>query len=228
MDASRFDAAARRLAMRLTRRHAVAALVGLAATAGAGGAQAADPARTTCRKPNSACVNHAQCCTGICDTSRVRHRTRRNRCGCAAPLTACGDQCVDTTSAAKHCGACGHRCAEGLICRDGSCATPSCAESDAPICIETVEGTIVEIDHFCFEGSPNACSSSAWCEATFIQRIGYLGPQFPEQYLSDFAHYCMTNLYSSGERQPIEDIPGSTGRYCVAYPRTAAAVLCTD
>src|SRR5688500_3296389 len=43
------------------------------------------------------------------------------RCGCAAPLVACGDACVDTRTDAAHCGACDTPCGAGESCVAGAC-----------------------------------------------------------------------------------------------------------
>ncbi len=40
---------------------------------------------------------------------------------CDTAETLCGTQCIDTTSDARHCGACGTACAVGEICSDGAC-----------------------------------------------------------------------------------------------------------
>jgi len=45
--------------------------------------------------------------------------TRCDSTNCKA--TCCGDVCRDTTSNAKHCGACGNVCKDDQICKDGSC-----------------------------------------------------------------------------------------------------------
>ncbi|MFO0604984.1 MAG: hypothetical protein U0324_17510 [Polyangiales bacterium] len=43
---------------------------------------------------------------------------------CAAPLRACGTACVDVTSDASNCGACGNACTSGRACAAGVCTIP--------------------------------------------------------------------------------------------------------
>ena len=40
---------------------------------------------------------------------------------CGAPLTRCGDACVDTATDRSNCGACGRACAAALRCAEGAC-----------------------------------------------------------------------------------------------------------
>jgi hypothetical protein len=40
---------------------------------------------------------------------------------CLAPLSACGDQCVDTRSNGAHCGRCGMACPPGFACNGSAC-----------------------------------------------------------------------------------------------------------
>ncbi len=42
---------------------------------------------------------------------------------CSAPTVLCGSDCVDTSSDAANCGACGRACAAGQACRTGACTT---------------------------------------------------------------------------------------------------------
>jgi len=47
-------------------------------------------------------------------------------CGCNIGLTNCSNTCIDTSSDAANCGACGTACASGKVCAGGSCVSASC------------------------------------------------------------------------------------------------------
>lgn len=222
MDNRRFDLLARRLSTRISRRGTLAVFLGGAAATVAGGeARAADPARTTCRAANGICRTNAQCCSGICDTSVVAHRTRRNRCGCPAPLTPCGSQCVDTQTSERNCGACGRRCPAGQICRDGACQMPSCDGSDALVCLETTEGTIVELDHECLEGDVSGCQSSVACRRWLDELIADAGPY--EDWYGDLRATCVVGGVIDGQH-----LDGFGANLCLIYPATRVYDMCPD
>lgn len=50
---------------------------------------------------------------------------------CDAPMTVCGDACVDTQSDVLHCGGCDLPCADGELCSAGSCALDCAADQVA-------------------------------------------------------------------------------------------------
>src|SRR4029077_17407587 len=45
---------------------------------------------------------------------------------CPMGLTLCGAACIDTSSSASNCGACGNACANNMVCSFGTC-TSVCA-----------------------------------------------------------------------------------------------------
>ncbi len=49
----------------------------------------------------------------------------------------CGGACVDTSTNAEHCGACGESCGEGATCRDGACRCPQYQRQCDGECIPT-------------------------------------------------------------------------------------------
>lgn len=51
--------------------------------------------------------------------------TQNTVAACLTGFTQCGDNCVDTTSDAEHCGGCGNVCSEtGAVCRASTCIIP--------------------------------------------------------------------------------------------------------
>jgi hypothetical protein len=52
------------------------------------------------------------------------------KCVCPGATTACGTACVDTTTAVKNCGYCGHACVTGEVCTAGKCA-PVCTAPES-------------------------------------------------------------------------------------------------
>jgi len=96
MEHRRFDALSRVLGASTTRRSAVRAglamIVGGVAVGGTGDARAG---RATCRALGSSCSRGAQCCTGVCETSRTAPRAERNRCvGARASCVARPETCL--------------------------------------------------------------------------------------------------------------------------------------
>ena len=65
--------------------------------------------------------------------------------GCGAGLDDCEGSCVDTTTAAEHCGACGASCAEGEVCVDGACEL-GCGPGTTE-CGTTCVDTSHDVDH---------------------------------------------------------------------------------
>lgn len=97
------------------------ALAGAPADAGSGGA---------------ACANHVEDRLAVTTETDVAECRARLVCGaapppapCATGQSRCGEACVDTSSDAANCGACGNACAPGTICQTGACATPTCPGS---------------------------------------------------------------------------------------------------
>lgn len=124
MDGRNFDALARRLGERISRRGAIRTMLGGAVAVAAGSIVAtgeADAAhRTTCMPVNGRCAHHADCCSGACMTQVVRRGRQRVRVGhCIAAETCTGaDASCDFTS----------ECCDGLVCGSpglggGTCMT---------------------------------------------------------------------------------------------------------
>lgn len=102
----------------------------------------------TCGTLGAPCNADAECCQGnyaaLCCFDGVRLTTvctdvtnigfvcpgePTGPVTCAAGLTDCGGECVDLTSNAGNCGACGVSCSLGGVCIGGSCGAP------APTCL---------------------------------------------------------------------------------------------
>jgi hypothetical protein len=58
------------------------------------------------------------------ETSLPSMSTNATSTACAGSLRRCALRCVDTQISPFHCGACGHACTSGMLCRDGVCANP--------------------------------------------------------------------------------------------------------
>lgn len=132
MDDQRFDRLTRSVAT--SRRRAVVAVAGaiaagLGLSAGEARAGGSAPSRRSrvCRSVGASCTRGTQCCTSWCN-DRTTPRRLRDRCGCPAGLTACGQTCVDLTNDVANCGACGDACAQAQdICLSGECVCiPNC------------------------------------------------------------------------------------------------------
>lgn len=80
---------------------------------------------------------------------------------CPEGESACGDVCVDPRADDLHCGACDHRCMEGLTCIDGTC-TPRC---DAGL--EACDGRCVDLtrDDLHCGRCHHRCDDDGWCSA---------------------------------------------------------------
>ncbi len=122
MDGTSFDALAKRLATRVTRRRAVAGLLGLAGGVGALTATT-DAATRRCRLAGDKCVNPAQCCTGLCDQRRSIPRGQRNRCICPSGLISCKGYCTQLGTE-ENCSRCGDACHATQVCEDRTCVCP--------------------------------------------------------------------------------------------------------
>lgn len=77
---------------------------------------------------------------------------------CEAPLTACGDTCVNLDTNDDHCGKCDNACAEGETCQEGECVggqEPECTEEDLSNC---------EPGQICVEGQCKDPEPAPECE----------------------------------------------------------------
>jgi len=65
-------------------------------------------------------------------------------CQCPVGQTACGDECVDTSLDARHCGGCGFACGDsGSVCRAGECLCPPGLTSCDGACVDLE----TDVDH---------------------------------------------------------------------------------
>jgi len=127
VDGTHFDALARRLNDRLSRRRVVASMLGLA-----GAAIVVDPIGAhTCRPAGRKCASGAQCCSGRCDTARTTRRSQRNRCVCQPNERVCRGLCFDFAVDERNCGGCGVQCLPNQSCIDGECI---CDDPNAIVC----------------------------------------------------------------------------------------------
>ena len=166
MDGQRFDQMARWVERTVSRRSALAGMLGLAAAGlTVSGADAA--VRRTCRPLAAGCLRNAQCCSGLCDTRRTTPRNRRNRCVCPDGLVSCGTTCADLMSDDDNCGACGNACAGTCVSGICTCQGISCTVDDengweqCGIDLETCTAR----DSCTYEGnlSTRSCTSHADC-----------------------------------------------------------------
>ncbi len=84
---------------------------------------------------------------------------------CAAGQVVCGNACVDTSSDAANCGACGTSCGTGMVCSQGACSS-SCAaglQQCGQACADTNNST-----SHC-GGCNNPCPAGASCVAGMCQ-----------------------------------------------------------
>jgi hypothetical protein len=166
MDGQRFDQMARWVERAVTRRSALAGMLGLAAAGlTVTGAEAA--ARLTCRPVAASCLRNAQCCSGLCDTRRTTPRNRRNRCVCPDGTVRCGTTCADLMTDDNNCGACGHVCAGTCVSGICTCQGISCTIDEAggwEQCGIDFE-TCTPRDSCTYEGnlSMRSCTSHADC-----------------------------------------------------------------
>jgi hypothetical protein len=129
METTRFDALARQVHARLSRRGLLGRAGGLLI---AGALAAPEPgavlaARTVCRKGGRGCTRNAQCCAGLCLTSSTLPRRLRNTCSlCPATALACGSSC----------------CGAGSSCIDNVCVSTCELEQDATTCLLTARRSV--------------------------------------------------------------------------------------
>ncbi|HEY7032123.1 MAG TPA: hypothetical protein VH482_12370 [Thermomicrobiales bacterium] len=117
MDGQRFDALARLVAVRSSRR----SILGAAASALTTGILRAAPAAAiACRGAGQLCSKNANCCSDLC----VQDADNRRRCHCPDKTDICGDVCIDPATGyladPRNCGGCGVRCRSG-VCLSGVC-----------------------------------------------------------------------------------------------------------
>ena len=164
MDGARFDALARGLARRGSRRSLVGALAGAAAAlATRGGAGAACPPDQVERR-------------GVCVCKTTRRQPIDGVCPCRRRETPCGDSCVDTDRDVANCGACGVACAANERCRFGVCEATEqcrvdgdCGTSNACVAFACVGGACVETATVCDDINPcttSACDPAVGCVHT--------------------------------------------------------------
>lgn len=161
MDPQRFDALARDLATRGSRRRFVAAL--MAGTLGFLRLDRGDA--RTCSGPDTICRENATCCSGICGQ---RDASGRRRCVCAAPTVACDGACVDPATAyqsdPRNCGACDRRCPSGQcqkpICTNGVCGlAPNPSATGRPC----DDGNLCTVNDVC-RGDGTCLGSTVTCQ----------------------------------------------------------------
>jgi hypothetical protein len=89
----------------------------------------------TCSPSSELCNGKDDDCDGIiddnaanadCDSQIAGSLCNGAQCQCSAPLTHCGNACVDLTSDAANCGGCGQGCSANEICTGSQCDKPSC------------------------------------------------------------------------------------------------------
>ncbi len=145
MDGQRFDQMTRALATGMSRRRAIGLLTGGATAGFAALVGRRDAAAKGKRCTSDAdCPNNQSCatnghCTRKCDPLLVPlcpacqspvctstgYQCQADANGGACPNgTCCGGACVDTTTSAGNCGACGYACLPGQTCAEGSCLCP--------------------------------------------------------------------------------------------------------
>ncbi|MFH1810225.1 MAG: hypothetical protein ABIJ09_15875 [Pseudomonadota bacterium] len=82
---------------------------------------------------------------------------------CADGLTNCSSTCVDTAQDTRHCGACGHSCAFGESCSNGSCvcgATPGCNAGSQDCCGGVCRDVLTDPLHCGPVGTGIGCSAN--------------------------------------------------------------------
>jgi hypothetical protein len=160
VDAHRFDALARLVGRRSSRRGAVASLIAtIAGRAALPNATVAKTPRRICRPSGLGCASNRQCCTGYCENRSSLPRRQRFRCACPPATIACDGACVDAQSSATHCGACDTPCGDDEACLSGAC---QCAPDLTP-CADACVDTSSDVDHC--GACDAACGPGETCEA---------------------------------------------------------------
>lgn len=80
---------------------------------------------------------------------------------CRFGLPTCDGECVDLSEDARHCGACGNRCAAGSVCVQGQCRVGSCADAFLEACGTSCVLLDRHPDHCGKCG--NACAAGSLC-----------------------------------------------------------------
>ena len=145
MDANRFDALSRLVAVATTRRRLVATAA--AALLGDTLANAVDAAArpAICRPGGRYCTRNHQCCNNQCRTGkRFPHRTR-NVCECTSPDGWCNSECTNLGIDRRNAGSCRHVCLPGEVCHDGACWRQLGQTCDRP----NLHGHECDIDLLC-------------------------------------------------------------------------------
>jgi len=111
MDSTRFDEFTKVLARSTSRRQALKA-IGAALGGALGLGQAGEALAAKCKGPGANCNSPQQCCSLNCS---------KGIC-CPSGTTNCGrGTCVNLSSSLTNCGSCGHACAAGQGCCNGTC-----------------------------------------------------------------------------------------------------------
>jgi hypothetical protein len=184
MDADRFDALARALTTRRSRRTTLGTLLG-GALPGASLETLAErhksevtAASRVCRPAGTACKHGRQCCTKKCLSSgkcscnaddpcpRPANPCKKAVCSsgrciirnnaCQSEGKVCCDKaCVDTQNDPNHCGTCGNTCLTREVCTQGGCLCESGKEVCGAACVSSCCNQGVEED---CAGGQTCCS----------------------------------------------------------------------
>jgi hypothetical protein len=203
MESSRFDALARLVAVRISRRAALAAAVGTLAGAAPRAADA-----TVCSNPGEGCGRKAagaKCCAkSVCDTTR------------GVCLGRAGVACTDRT-----------QCQGSLACRAGVCATPA---RNGQLCVLDADCVI---GHVCDEGlcripEGAKCTANTTCATGLVCRGSVCATRgMPEEACDELAD-CLPNM--TCVRRKCKAAVGAacarnshcpTGSFCRTMPDTS-------
>jgi hypothetical protein len=161
MDGDRFDALARSLAGRRSRRSVIGGFLGAVAAVIA--SDRAEAARR-CRDVGEQCAKNDHCCSEFCGP---KGRTGRRTCACPSGTEECGAACLDPATAylsdSDNCGACGNQCPAGTPCTNGSCLKPLGQPAGDPN--ECASGFVADgvcCDAAC-DGQCEACGNDGHC-----------------------------------------------------------------
>jgi hypothetical protein len=131
------------------------ALAGAAGLARLGAAAAGDRGPGRACRENANCVAGAQCLAGP---------NGRKVCTCVGGLQACGDRCVDATTAYQsdvdNCGSCGNRCPQ-VQCHRRTCTAGVCGSQPNPSAVGTscTDGNRCTVNDVC--QSDGSCAGTA-------------------------------------------------------------------